>query len=114
MYNVYYVHITYTKFHHHGYFLIFSSHFGGELLTLIDQEVSMSSKVVASKGDAGNPAEQTIEQLHTENAELYAAHEARSQENILLNEVISAGYSPGFALRVRHTVPRFLYEAAQL
>lgn len=49
----------------------------------------MSSKLVASKGDAGNPAAQTIEQLQTENAELCAALEARTQENILLNEVIS-------------------------
>src|SRR5258708_19254047 len=93
MYNVYYVHITYTKFHHHGYFLIFSSHFGGELLTSIDQEDSMSSKEVASKGDAGNPAAQTIEQLHTENAELYAALGARTQQNILFNQVISTLYS---------------------
>ncbi len=49
----------------------------------------MSSKLVSSKGDVGNPAAQTIEQLHTENAELHAALEARTQENILLNEVIS-------------------------
>src|SRR5215467_16279187 len=49
----------------------------------------MSSKLVSSKGDAGNPAAQTIEQLHTENAELHTALEARTQENILLNEVIS-------------------------
>src|SRR5215469_9184545 len=79
----------YTKVHHHGYFLFFSSHLSGEFLTSIDQEVGMSSKVVTSKGDAGNPAAQTLEQLHTENAELYTALEARTQENILLNEVIS-------------------------
>src|SRR5258708_20857305 len=87
MYNVYYVHITYTKFHHHGYFLIFSSHFGGELLTSIDQEVGMSSKLVASKGESWNPAAQTIELLLTENAELYVAVGTRTLENIRVNNV---------------------------
>src|SRR5215471_8493888 len=49
----------------------------------------MSSKVVSSKENAMNMIEQTLEQLHTENAELYTALEARTRENILLNEVIS-------------------------
>ena len=49
----------------------------------------MSSKLVPSKGNLGNPSEHTVEQLHQENAELHKALEARIQENILLNEVIS-------------------------
>src|SRR5438132_6414188 len=49
----------------------------------------MSSKLVASKGNAGSSTELKVEQLRRENAELYAALEARTQENILLNEVIS-------------------------
>jgi GAF domain-containing protein/sugar diacid utilization regulator len=49
----------------------------------------MSSKSVASKGNAGSSTELKVEQLRRENAELYAALEARTQENILLNEVIS-------------------------
>ncbi len=49
----------------------------------------MSSKLVPSKGNLGNPAEHTVEQLRQENAELHKALEARIQENILLNEVIS-------------------------
>jgi GAF domain-containing protein/sugar diacid utilization regulator len=49
----------------------------------------MSSKLVASKGNAGSSTELKVEQLLKENAELYAALEARTQENILLNEVIS-------------------------
>src|SRR6266404_1552976 len=49
----------------------------------------MSSKLVASKGNAGSSTELKVEQLLQENAELHAALEARTQENILLNEVIS-------------------------
>ena len=49
----------------------------------------MSSTLVASKGNAGSSTELKVEQLRRENAELYAALEARTQENILLNEVIS-------------------------
>lgn len=49
----------------------------------------MSSKLVASKGNAGGSTELKVEQLLKENAELYAALAARTQENILLNEVIS-------------------------
>ena len=49
----------------------------------------MSSKLVPSKGNLGNPAEHTVEQLRQENVELHKALEARIQENILLNEVIS-------------------------
>jgi GAF domain-containing protein/sugar diacid utilization regulator len=49
----------------------------------------MSSKLVPSKGNLGNPSEHTVEQLHQENVELHKALEARIQENILLNEVIS-------------------------
>ena len=49
----------------------------------------MSSKLVASKGNAGSSTELKVEQLLKENAELYAALAARTQENILLNEVIS-------------------------
>ena len=57
----------------------------------------MSSKLVSSKSNTGNTAEQSntagqssdIEQLRQENAELQKALEARSQENMLLNEVIS-------------------------
>jgi len=49
----------------------------------------MSSKLVASKGNAGSSTELKVEQLRRENAELYDALEARTQENILLNEVIS-------------------------
>src|SRR5579864_3237206 len=57
----------------------------------LDQEAGMSSKVVSSKSNTGNTAEQSIdiEQLRQENAELQKALEARTQENILLNEVIS-------------------------
>jgi GAF domain-containing protein len=49
----------------------------------------MSSKVVSSKEKAINMTEQTSEQLSLENHELRAALEARTQENMLLNEVIS-------------------------
>jgi len=49
----------------------------------------MSSKVVLSKVNAMNVTEQTNEQLRPENSELRAALEARTQENMLLNEVIS-------------------------
>ena len=57
----------------------------------------MSSKLVSSKSNIGNTAEQSntagqsidIEQIRQENAELQKALEARTQENILLNEVIS-------------------------
>ena len=57
----------------------------------------MSSKLVSSKSNTGNTAEQSntagqsidIEQIRQENAELQKALEARTQENILLNEVIS-------------------------
>ena len=57
----------------------------------------MSSKLVSSKSNTGNTAEQSntagqssdIERLRQENAELQKALEARSQENMLLNEVIS-------------------------
>jgi len=63
----------------------------------LDQEASMSSKLVSSKSNIGNTAEQSntagqsidIEQIRQENAELQKALEARTQENILLNEVIS-------------------------
>ncbi len=49
----------------------------------------MFSKVVSTKGNSVDPTEQSIEQLRKENAELLTALEARTQENILLNEVIS-------------------------
>ena len=49
----------------------------------------MSSKVVPSKENAMNMTEQSNEQLRPENSELRAALEARTQENMLLNEVIS-------------------------
>ncbi|HEY6285475.1 MAG TPA: GAF domain-containing protein, partial [Ktedonobacteraceae bacterium] len=49
----------------------------------------MSSKVVSSKENTMNMTEQTSEQLSVLNNELKAALEARSQENMLLNEVIS-------------------------
>src|SRR5205807_5019961 len=49
----------------------------------------MSSKVVSSKENAFNMTEQTSEQLSILNNELRAALEARTQENMLLNEVIS-------------------------
>ncbi len=57
----------------------------------------MSSKLVSSKSNIGNTAEQSntagqsidIEQIRQENVELQKALEARTQENILLNEVIS-------------------------
>jgi len=63
----------------------------------LDQEAGMSSKLVSSKSNTGNTAEQSntagqssdIERLRQENAELQKALEARSQENMLLNEVIS-------------------------
>jgi GAF domain-containing protein/sugar diacid utilization regulator len=49
----------------------------------------MSSKVVPSKENAMNMSEQSNEQLRLKNSELRAALEARTQENMLLNEVIS-------------------------
>src|SRR6266700_795183 len=49
----------------------------------------MSSKVVSSKENALNMTEQTSEQLSVLNNELRAALEAHTQENLLLNEVIS-------------------------
>jgi len=49
----------------------------------------MSYKVVSAKENAMNMTEQTIEHLRLENSELHAALEARTQENMLLNEVIS-------------------------
>jgi GAF domain-containing protein/sugar diacid utilization regulator len=49
----------------------------------------MSSKVVPSKENTMNMIEQTGEQLNLLNNELRAALEARTQENMLLNEVIS-------------------------
>ena len=49
----------------------------------------MSSKVVSSKENAFNMTEQTSEQLSLLNNELRAALEAHTQENLLLNEVIS-------------------------
>jgi GAF domain-containing protein/sugar diacid utilization regulator len=49
----------------------------------------MSSKVVPSKENAMNMTEQTNEQLRLKNSDLRAALEARTQENMLLNEVIS-------------------------
>ena len=49
----------------------------------------MSSKVVPSKENAMNMTEQSNEQLRLKNSELRAALEARTQENMLLNEVIS-------------------------
>src|SRR5689334_19673206 len=86
MYNGYYIHISCRMSNNHVYYLytIIENFFRH-----LDQEVSMSSKLVASKGDAGNSTELKVEQLRRENAELHAALEARTQENILLNEVIS-------------------------
>src|SRR5258708_23061289 len=63
----------------------------------LDQEAGMSSKLVSSKSNTGNTAEQSntagqsidIEQIRQENAELQKALQARTQENILLNEDIS-------------------------
>ncbi len=49
----------------------------------------MSSNVVSSKENVTNMPEQTREQLSLLNNELRAALEARTQENMLLNEVIS-------------------------
>ncbi len=49
----------------------------------------MSSKVVSTKGTERNAGEKSNEQLHQENAELRTALEAHTQENMLLNEVIS-------------------------
>ncbi len=49
----------------------------------------MSSKLVSSEDGAGHLPERTIGELLQENVELHAALEARTQENILLNEVIS-------------------------
>src|SRR5437870_8997948 len=49
----------------------------------------MSSKVVSSKENAMNMTEQTSEQLSVLKNELRAALEAHTQENMLLNEVIS-------------------------
>src|SRR6266702_3935684 len=49
----------------------------------------MSSKVVSSKENAFNMTEKTSEQLSLLNNELRAALEAHTQENMLLNEVIS-------------------------
>jgi GAF domain-containing protein/sugar diacid utilization regulator len=65
-----------------------SSYVDRELLSL-DQEVGMSSKMVSSKSSTENPEELTLEQLRKENMELQNALEARTQENTLLNEVIS-------------------------
>jgi GAF domain-containing protein/sugar diacid utilization regulator len=49
----------------------------------------MSSKVVSSKANTTNMPEQTNEQLNLLNNQLRAALEAHTQENMLLNEVIS-------------------------
>ena len=49
----------------------------------------MSSKIVSSKDNARNITDQSNEQLRQENIELRTALEARTQENNLLNEVIS-------------------------
>src|SRR2546423_7296586 len=49
----------------------------------------MSSKLVSSEDGAGHLPERTIGELLQENVGLQAALEARTQENILLNEVIS-------------------------
>jgi GAF domain-containing protein len=49
----------------------------------------MSSKVVSSKENTTNMPEQTSEQLSLLNNQLRAALEAHTQENMLLNEVIS-------------------------
>jgi GAF domain-containing protein/sugar diacid utilization regulator len=49
----------------------------------------MSSNVVSSKENTTNMPEQTSEQLSLLNNQLRAALEARTQENMLLNEVIS-------------------------
>jgi GAF domain-containing protein len=54
-----------------------------------DQEVGMSSKLVSPEDGAGHMPERTIDELLQENAELRAALDARTQENTLLNEVIS-------------------------
>src|SRR5438067_6811162 len=55
----------------------------------LEQEVGMSSNVVSSKENVTNMPEQTSEQMSVLNNELRAALEARTQENLLLNEVIS-------------------------
>ena len=49
----------------------------------------MSSKLVTSEDGAGHVPERTTDELLLENTELRTALEARTQENILLNEVIS-------------------------
>jgi len=49
----------------------------------------MSSKIDSSKDNARNITDQSNEQLRQENIELRTALEARTQENNLLNEVIS-------------------------
>src|SRR6266700_8301133 len=49
----------------------------------------MSSKLVSSEDGAGHLPERTIGELLQENVGLQAALEARTQENVLLNEVIS-------------------------
>ena len=49
----------------------------------------MSSKIVSSEDGAGHLPERTTDELLQENTELRATLEARTQENILLNEVIS-------------------------
>src|SRR5579872_7211761 len=49
----------------------------------------MSSKAVSPKENEMNMIEHTNEQLTLLNSQLRAALEARSQENMLLNEVIS-------------------------
>jgi GAF domain-containing protein/sugar diacid utilization regulator len=59
------------------------------IIAVKTEEVGMSSKMVSSKAGAGQSLEQALEQLDKENSELRAALEARTQENILLNEVIS-------------------------
>ncbi|MEO6893344.1 MAG: GAF domain-containing protein [Ktedonobacteraceae bacterium] len=50
----------------------------------------MAPKVVSSRTNARVAGEPALEQLRQENTELRAALEARSQEHILLNEIISA------------------------
>src|SRR6266567_5241258 len=69
----------------------------------------MSSKLVSSEDGAGHLPERTIGELLQENVELHAALEARTQENILLNEVIS---TVGSTLKLdevlRHLVDTFV------
>jgi GAF domain-containing protein/sugar diacid utilization regulator len=55
----------------------------------VEQEVGMSSNTISSKENVTNMTEQTSEQLSLLNNQLRASLDARTQENMLLNEVIS-------------------------